>query len=73
MQRQAQSFASGFDIGFFASPAIEKCLLAYMGRQGAERSIFRLGKIPLGNLLDLIDSLLFAAPVAWLLWVNAAP
>ncbi len=27
----------------------------------------------LGGVLDLIDSLLFAAPVAWLLWVNAAP
>ena len=26
----------------------------------------------LGGVLDLIDSLLFAAPVAWLLWVNAA-
>lgn len=25
----------------------------------------------LGGVLDLIDSLLFAAPVAWLLWVNA--
>jgi phosphatidate cytidylyltransferase len=27
----------------------------------------------LGGVLDLIDSLLFAAPVAWLLWVNAGP
>lgn len=26
----------------------------------------------LGGVLDLIDSLLFAAPVAWLLWVNAS-
>ncbi len=25
----------------------------------------------LGGVLDLIDSLLFAAPVAWLMWVNA--
>jgi phosphatidate cytidylyltransferase len=25
----------------------------------------------LGGTLDLIDSLLFAAPVAWFLWVNA--
>ena len=26
----------------------------------------------LGGVLDLIDSLLFAAPVAWILWVNAS-
>jgi CDP-diglyceride synthetase len=27
----------------------------------------------LGGVLDLVDSLLVAAPVAWLLWVLAAP